>query len=47
MMSMNHSDIAILNITSADYCGIFSGISKIEAINLMQNMALTEKSITL
>ena len=29
MMSMNHSDIAILNIKSADYRCIISGISKI------------------
>ena len=30
MMSMNLSDIAILNIESADYRGIVSGISKNE-----------------
>ena len=35
MISMNLSDIAILNIKSADYCCIISGISKSEAINLM------------
>ena len=33
MMSMNLSDIAILNIKSADYPCIFRGISKSEAIN--------------
>ena len=44
MMSMNLSDIAILNMKSADYCCIISGISKNEAINLMQNADLTEKS---
>ena len=46
-MSMNLSDIAILNIKAADYRCIISGISKSEAINLMQNIDLTEKSRTL
>ena len=41
---MNLSDIAILTIENADYCCIISGISKIEAINLMQNTDLTEKT---
>ena len=44
---MNLSDIAILNIKTADYQCIISGISGDEAINLMQNMDLTEKSGTL
>ena len=43
MMSMNLSDIAILNIKDTDYCCIISRISKSEAINLMQNVDLTEK----
>ena len=43
-MSMNLSDIAILSLKSADYCCIISGISKSEAINVMQNADLTEKS---
>ena len=47
MMSMNLSDIAILNIHGADYRRIISRISKSEAINLMQNINLTEKSGTL
>ena len=47
MMSMNVSDIAILNIKSADYGCIISRISKNEAINLMKNANLTEKSGTL
>ena len=34
MMSMNFSDIAILNIKSANYCGITSGISKNESMTL-------------
>ena len=33
---MNFSSIAILNIKGADYYCIISGISKMEAINLMQ-----------
>ena len=36
MMSMNFSSIAILNIKGADYYCIISGISKMQAINLMQ-----------
>ena len=47
MMSMNLSDIAILHIKGSDYCCIISGISKSEAINLMQNTDLTKKSRTL
>ena len=43
-MSMSISDIALLNIRSADYCCIISVISKIKAINLMGNADLTEKS---
>ena len=35
MISMNISNIAILNINSAGYCCIISGISTSEAINLM------------
>ena len=35
MMSMNLSDIAILNIKGSDYCCIISGISKSEAITLL------------
>ena len=34
MMSVNLSNIAILNIKSSDYCCIISLISKNEAINL-------------
>ena len=46
MMSMNLSDIAILNIKGSDYCCIISLISKTEAINLMQNADLTKKNRT-
>ena len=38
---------AILNIKNVDYHCIISGISKIEAINVMQNTDLSEKSVTL
>ena len=44
MMSIILSDAAILNIKSTDYPCIISKISKREAINLMQNINLTEKS---
>ena len=47
MMSINLSDIAILNIKGCDYGCIISLIGKNEAINLMQNADLTEKSGTL
>ena len=46
MMSMNLDDIAILNIKGSVYCCIINRISKNEAINLMQNADLTEKSRT-
>ena len=44
MMSINLSDIAILNIKDCDYRFIISLISKNEAIKLLQNDDLTEKS---
>ena len=47
MMSMNLSDIAILNIKGSDYRCIISLISKNEAIDLMENTGLTEKHGTL
>ena len=43
MMSMNLSDIAILIFKGTGYRCIVSGISKIEAINLMQNIDFTGK----
>ena len=46
MMSMDLSDIAILNITGSDHRCIISLISKNKAINVMQNADLTEKSGT-
>ena len=47
MISMNLSDIAILNTKGFDYRCIISLISKNKAISLMQNADLTEKSGTL
>ena len=47
LISMKLSNIAILNIKGYDYRCIISGISKNEAINIMQNAHLTEKSRTL
>ena len=48
MMSINHSsDIAILNINSADYCCIINGINKSEAVILLQKANLNGKSGTL
>ena len=44
MMSMNLSNIYILNIENADYCCIINGISKSKAIKLLQSIELTEKS---
>ena len=43
MMCMKLSDIAILNIKGAEYCCIISGISKNEAIKLIENISLTKK----
>ena len=47
MMSIKLSDIAISNIKGAGYSCIISGISKYEAINIMQNIDLTKKKRTL
>ena len=46
-MSLNLSDIAILNIKGSDYHHIIVLISKNETINLLKNADLTEKSGTL
>ena len=47
MMSMNLSDIGILRIQGVDYCCIINGISQSEAIALLNNTDLNEKSGTL
>ena len=47
MISMDLSNIAILNIKDSDYRCIISGIRKSEAIKLMQNADLAKKSKTL
>ena len=44
MTSMNLHDIAVLNLKGSDYCCIISKIRKSEAMNLVQNIDLTEKS---
>ena len=44
MMSVNPSDIAILNIKGSNYRCIISLIGKNETINLLQNSDLTGKS---
>ena len=43
MMSMNLSDIAILNIKGSDYHCIITGISKSEAVSLLQKIYSTKK----
>ena len=47
MVSMKLSNTAVLSIKGTDYFCIITGISKREAINLMQNIFLSEKSGTL
>ena len=47
MISVNLSNIAILNIKGSDYCCIMSLINKNEAIHLMKNADLTEKGVAL
>ena len=46
MMSVNLSDIAVLNIKGSDYLCITSLISKSEAIKLLQNADFTKKNRT-
>ena len=43
MVSMKLRNIAVLSIKGADYCCIITGIGKSDAINLMQNIFLSEK----
>ena len=47
IMSVNLSNITILNIKSSSYCCVISFISQNKAIDLLQNADLTEKSGTL
>ena len=42
-MSMDLSDITMLYINGVNCCCIINGISKSEANNLMQNIAVSEK----
>ena len=46
-MSINLNDIAISNISGADYCFIIIEISKGEALHLLQNADFKEKRRTL
>ena len=46
-LSRSLNNIAILNMKSVNYRGVFGSITKREAINLMQNIDLTEISISL
>ena len=43
MISMNLSNIAILNIHGVNYRCIINGISRSEAVNLLQNTDLSDK----
>ena len=43
MMSINLNDIAILNIFDVDHYCIITGISKTEALNLLQNTDISKK----
>ena len=43
-MFINLSNVAALNINRANLCCVINGISKNEAINLLKNVDLTEKS---
>ena len=43
MVTININDIAISSIHDADYHCFVSGISKNDAVNLLQNAYLTEK----
>ena len=47
LMSVNLDNIANLNVTSVAYSCVISRISKSEAINLLQNVDLSEKIETL
>ena len=44
MMSINLNDIAIRNIRGVNYCRVINGISKSEAVNLLQNADLPEEN---
>ena len=46
MMSMNLSEIAILNNGDSDYCCVISLISKNQDINVMQKADFIDKSGT-
>ena len=43
-MSINLNVSAILNINGVNYCCVINGITKSEAINLLENANLNEKN---
>ena len=43
MISMNHNDVAILNICGVNYCCIINESSKRKAENVLQNVDLSKK----
>ena len=47
ILSVNLSNIAILNVKGSDFCCMISLISENKAINLTENVGLTEKIRTL
>ena len=47
MMSINHSNFAISDIRGIHYRCIINEINRSKAINLLQNVSLTETSVTL
>ena len=47
MMSMNLNNFVILIICGVGYCYIINGISESGAVNLLQNVDLIEKSVSL
>ena len=47
MMPIKLNDIAILNIRSVNYPCVINEINKSEAVNLLQNADVSEKSGTL
>ena len=46
MMSINLSDIAILNINGTDYCYIINRICKSDALNSLKNADLAKRGIS-
>ena len=47
IMSVNLTDFAILNIEDVDCCCIINGMSKGDAVSLLQDAVFTQKKIVL